>query len=205
VATRQAKLSRPRILAAAVALVDERGVEALSMRSLAAELGVEAMSLYNHVPSKDALLDGIVETVLDEVHAPAGDGTWQDTLRELALRFRAAALAHPRVMLVYSSRTVTSPAWRRAVEDTFAALQGAGFTPEEAVSAYRIIWGFAVGYVHSELRNAVGPGLDAYLAALPIEDYPATHAHGRALAEADRDAEFRRGVELVLDALERDR
>jgi Tetracyclin repressor-like, C-terminal domain len=108
-------------------------------------------------------------------------------------------------MLLFSSRTVTSPAWRRAVEDTFAALSAAGFDEDEAVSAYRIFWGFVVGYVHSELRNAESPGLDAYLAALPQEGYPATHAHGRALAEADREAEFRRGFELVLDALERDR
>jgi AcrR family transcriptional regulator len=203
--TRQAKLSRSEILSAAVALVDERGVEALSMRSLAAELGVEAMSIYNHVASKDALLDGIVETVLDDVHATAAVGTWQEALRELALRHRAVALSHPRVMLLFSTRTVTSPAWRRAVEDTFAALQGAGFAADEAVSAYRIFWCFVVGYMHLELRNAESPGLDAYLAALPAEDYPATHAHARALAEAERDTEFRRGVELVLDALERDR
>jgi hypothetical protein len=108
-------------------------------------------------------------------------------------------------MLLYSSRTVTSPAWRRAVEDTFAALGAAGFSTGEAVSAYRIFWGFVGGYVHIELRNAVSPGLDAYMAALPPEEYPATHAHARALAEADRDAEFRRGVELMLEALERDR
>lgn len=192
------------MLRAAVALVDDRGVEALSMRTLAAELGVEAMSLYNHVPSKDALLDGIVETVLDEVHVSAADATWQETLRELALRHRAAAQRHPRVMLLYSSRTVTTPAWRRAVEDTFAALQRAGFTPDEAVAAYRTFWGFVVGYVHTELRNAESPGLEAYLAALPEDEYPATHAHATALAEADREAEFRRGFELVLDALELD-
>jgi AcrR family transcriptional regulator len=192
------------VLRAAVALVDDRGVEALSMRTLAAELGVEAMSLYNHVPSKDALLDGIVETVLDEVHVSAADATWQETLRELALRHRAAAQRHPRVMLLYSSRTVTTPAWRRAVEDTFAALQRAGFTPDEAVAAYRTFWGFVVGYVHTELRNAESPGLEAYLAALPEDEYPATHAHATALAEADRKAEFRRGFELVLDALELD-
>ena len=192
------------MLRAAVALVDDRGVEALSMRNLAAELGVEAMSLYNHVPSKDALLDGIVETVLDEVHVSAADATWQVTLRELALRHRAAAQRHPRVMLLYSSRTVTTPAWRRAVEDTFAALQRAGFTPDEAVAAYRTFWGFVVGYVHTELRNAESPGLEAYLAALPEDEYPATRAHSTALAEADREAEFLRGFELVLDALELD-
>ena len=147
--TRQVKLTRSGILSAAVALVDERGVEALSMRGLASELGIEAMSIYNHVPSKDALLDGIVETVLDEVHAPGGAGTWQEVMRELALRHRAVALSHPRVMLLYSSRTVASPAWRRAVEDTFAALQGAGFAAEEAVNAYRIFWCFVVGYMQS--------------------------------------------------------
>jgi AcrR family transcriptional regulator len=184
-----------------VELVDESGVEALSMRSLAARLGVEAMSLYNHVPSKEALLDGIVETVLDEVHAPVDDRSWRETLHELALRHRAAALRHPRVMLLFSSRTVTSPAWRRAVEDTFAALERGGFAADAAVNAYRTFWGYVVGYVHSELRNADSPGLDAYLCALPPEEFPATHAHARQLAEADRDAEFERGVELLLDGV----
>jgi AcrR family transcriptional regulator len=201
VETRQAKLSRPLVLAAAVELVDAHGIEALSMRSLAARLGVEAMSLYNHVPSKEALLDGIVETVLDEVHAPVDDHSWRETLQELALRHRAAALRHPRVMLLFSGRTVTSPAWRRAVEDTFAALEHGGFSPTAAVNAYRIFWGYVVGYVHSELRNAESPGLDAYLAALPPDDFPATHAHAKELADVDRDAEFQRGVELVLDAI----
>lgn len=199
---RQAKLSRARILDAAVALVDASGVEALSMRGLAAKLGVEAMSLYNHVPSKEALLDGIVETVLDDVHAPADDRFWRETLRELALRHRAAALRHPRVMLLFSSRTVTSPAWRRAVEDTFAALERGGFSPNAAVNAYRVFWGYVVGYVHSELRNADSPGLEAYLAALPPDEFPATHAHAEQLAEVDRGAEFERGVELLLDAIE---
>jgi AcrR family transcriptional regulator len=203
VAARQAKLSRPLVLTAAVELVDASGVEALSMRSLAATLDVEAMSLYNHVPSKEALLDGIVETVLDEVHAPVDERSWRETLQELALRHRAAALRHPRVMLLFSSRTVTSPAWRRAVEDTFAALERGGFSGTEAVNAYRIFWGYVVGYVHSELRNADSPGLDAYPGALPPQDFPATHAHATELAEVDRDAEFRRGVELLLDAIEK--
>lgn len=199
---RQAKLSRARILDAAVELVDASGIDALSMRSLAAKLGVEAMSLYNHVPSKEALLDGIVETVLDEVHAPVDGRLWRDTLQELALRHRAAALRHPRVMLLFSSRTVTSPAWRRAVEDTFAALERGGFPAPAAVNAYRVFWGYVVGYVHSELRNADSAGLDAYLAALPTDEFPATHAHAKPLAEIDRDAEFRRGVELLLDGIE---
>jgi len=201
VTIRQAKLTRARILDAAVELVDASGVEALSMRTLATQLGVEAMSLYNHVPSKEALLDGIVETVLDKVHAPVDDGTWRETLQELALRHRAAALRHPRVMLLFSSRTVTSPAWRRAVEDTFAALDRGGFSPAAAVNAYRTFWGYVVGYVHSELRNADSPGLDAYLAALPPDEFPATHAHAIQLAEVDRGAEFERGVELMLDAI----
>ena len=198
---RQAKLTRARILDAAIELVDASGVDALSMRSLAARLDVEAMSLYNHVPSKEALLDGIVEKVLDEVHAPADDRSWRETLRELALRQRAAALRHPRVMLLFSSRTVTSPAWRRPVEDTFAALERGGFSPTAAVNAYRTFWGYVVGYVHGELRNADSAGLDAYLSALPPAEFPATHAHAQQLADVDRGAEFERGLELVLDGI----
>jgi AcrR family transcriptional regulator len=203
VATRQGKLTREAVLGAAVELVDRNGLDALSMRSLGGALGVEAMSLYHHVPSKEALLDGVVEAVLDEVTTPAHARGWRAALRALAHRHREAALRHPRVMLLFSSRTLTAPAWRRAVEDTFRALADGGFDERRAVNAYRIFWGYVVGYVHAELRNADSPGLDAYLAALPAGEYPATHAHAAALAGVDRDDEFRLGVELVLDAVAR--
>jgi len=196
------QLSREAILREAVALVDEQGLEALSMRTLAGRLGVEAMSLYHHVASKEALLDGIVEVVLDEVSA--GTHTrWRPALRELAHRYRESGHRHPRVVLLFSSRTLTIPAWRRAVEDTLAALRSAGFSDEEAVHAYRVFWAYVVGYVLAELRLAESQGVDEYHRHLSPDEYPVTLALTPALRETDRDDEFARGVELVLDAVAR--
>jgi AcrR family transcriptional regulator len=196
------RLSREAILRAAVELVDEQGLAALSMRSLASRLGVEAMSLYHHVASKEALLDGIVEVVLDDV-AASGHGGWRPTLRELAHRYREASRRHPRVLLLFSSRTLTMPSWRRAVEDTLAALRLGGFSDEEAVHAYRVFWAYAVGYVLAELRLAESGGVDEYHKHLPASDYPATLALTPVLRDTDRDQEFARGVELLLDAIAR--
>jgi AcrR family transcriptional regulator len=172
------------------------------MRALGKRLGVEAMSLYHHVPSKEAVLDGVVEVVLDEV-ASRGHRGWRPTLRELAQRYREASKRHPRVLLLFSSRTLTMPSWRRAVEDTLAALRGGGFTDEQAVHAYRVFWAYVVGYVLAELRLAESQGLDAYHEHLSESEYPATLALSSVLRDTDRDEEFARGVDLVLDAVAR--
>ncbi|HEX3266965.1 MAG TPA: TetR/AcrR family transcriptional regulator C-terminal domain-containing protein [Gaiellaceae bacterium] len=199
---RSPRLSREAILEAAVELVDEQGLGALSMRSLASRLGVEAMSLYHHVPSKEALLDGIVEVVLDDV-AASGRRGWRPTLRELAHRYRDVSRRHPRVLLLFSSRTLTMPSWRRAVEDTLAALRSGGFSDQETVHAYRVFWAYIVGYVLAELRLGESDGVDEYHKQLPASDYPATLALTSVLRDTDRDEEFARGVELLLDAIAR--
>src|SRR6476469_1505374 len=99
-------LSRERIIAAAVAIVDEHGLESLSMRKLGAALGVEAMSLYNHVDNKDDVLDGVLDHVLKEVPLPELDLAWEEQLRVLARGFRAAGLAHPGVLPMWGSRQI---------------------------------------------------------------------------------------------------
>jgi AcrR family transcriptional regulator len=194
-------LTRQRVLEAAVEVVDRDGFEALSMRRLAAELDVQAMSLYNHVAGRDALLDGIIEVVLAEVAAEPADD-WRQSLRALASGFREVSRRHPRVVRVFANRTLASPAWARSVEDTLAALRSGGFGADEAVNAYRVFWAYLSGYVFAELRLEEAPGLDAYLAQLPPGEFPAMHALGPQLAATDRDREYELGVELLLDAFE---
>jgi AcrR family transcriptional regulator len=189
------------VLRTAVELVDREGLDALSMRRLGRALGVEAMSLYNHVDGKDALLDGIIEVVLDEVAAEPG-ADWKESLRRLALGFREVSRRHPRVVRVFANRTLAGPAWRRSVEDTLAALREGGFGEEEAINAYRIFWGYLSGYVFAELRLESAPELEEYLAQLPPEEFPTMHALGPQLASTDRDREYELGAELLLDALE---
>src|SRR5438093_245753 len=88
-------LSRERVLRAAIALADEGGIEALSMRKLARELGVEAMSLYNHVANKDEILDGIMDVVANEAELPSGEADWKTAIRQSAISTRDVFLRHP--------------------------------------------------------------------------------------------------------------
>jgi AcrR family transcriptional regulator len=192
------KLTRRHVLERALELADAEGLRAVTMRRLGSELGVEAMSLYHHVPSKDALLDGLVELVLEEARvAPARDD-WREHLIAHAHALRAAGHAHPRVMQLFATRPVQSPAWAGAVEDTLAVLLAAGFEPQEAVHLYRLHATFVTGYVLWELRQADAPPLDSYLDQLDPAAYPATHALADTLATTDRDEEFAVGIEVLL-------
>ena len=128
VAKRQ-PLSRRRILEAAVRFVDREGLEALSMRKLGSELGVEAMSLYNHVPNKSALLDGMVEVLLGELEIPPEDEGWERRIREAYQAFRRLAHEHPNVfpLLVVRPPDTMDGIW--LVEEFLKTLREAGFDP----------------------------------------------------------------------------
>jgi AcrR family transcriptional regulator len=194
------KLTRQAILERALALADAEGLRAVTMRRLGAELGVEAMSLYHHVPSKAALLDGLVELMLEEARVVPPRADWRDQLTAHAHALRAAGRAHPRVMQLFATRVVQSPAWAGAVEDTLAVLLAAGFEPAEAVHLYRLHATFVTGYVLWELRQADAPGLPTYLDQLDPAAYPATHALAGTLEATDPDEEFALGVEVLLAA-----
>lgn len=155
-------LDRRRLLGAAVQLIDEEGVRALTMRRLGQRLGVEAMSLYHYVPSREGLLDGIVETVIDElygdpdVHMQAPDG-WQPYLHRLAHGVRRIALAHPQVFPLIATRPPTAP-WvkpplrsLRWMESFLQTLHDCGFSDAAAVAAYRAFSSFLLGHLLLEV------------------------------------------------------
>jgi AcrR family transcriptional regulator len=194
------KLTRRLILDRALTLADAEGMRAVTMRRLGAELGVEAMSLYHHVPNKDALLDGLVELVLEEARVVPPRGDWREHMTAHAHALRAAGHAHPRVMQLFATRVVQSPAWAGAVEDTLAVLLGAGFEPQQAVHVYRLHATFVTGYVLWELRQAEAPGLATYLDQLDPATYPATHALAGTLEGTNPDEEFALGIEVLLAA-----
>src|SRR3954449_4035365 len=108
--TGRARLSRERVLRAAVALADAGGLEALTMRRLGEELGVEAMSLYKHVANKEALLDGMVDLVFAEIELPSGDADWRTAMRERAISAPPALVRHPWATALMQSRTQPGPA-----------------------------------------------------------------------------------------------
>ena len=191
-------LTREAILRQALELADREGLRALSMRRLGSELGVEAMSLYRHVASKQALLEGVVELVLDEARVDSSAGEPRAVLRDWAQAFRAAARRHPEVVRLFATEPLATPAWGGAVEALLAVLRGAGASDEAAVHAYRLVTTFATGYVLWELRQREQPALEDYLRQLEPAEYPATHALAGALRDVDREAEFGLGLDLLL-------
>src|SRR5687768_13119695 len=142
-------LTRERVLAAAVRIVDKEGLEALTMRRLGHALGVEAMSLYRHVPGRAALLDGIHETILGELPDPPRIANWIDAIRTQARAFRAVLTAHPNALVLFATRPAVTPPSLRHVDHGLSILRRAGFSIREAMSAFQTIVTFIVGHVLS--------------------------------------------------------
>jgi AcrR family transcriptional regulator len=201
-------LSRERIIRAALKQVDRRGAEAFSMRSLAADLGVEAMSLYNHVPNKAALLDGVAEAVLAEIEIPADAGSdWETRARALAQAFRRVALAHPRAFALVLTRRLSSPGALRRLEATLGVLRDAGFTGEIAVHLLRAFAAYESGSLLREVGALFPPGghpPDRYLSGtdeLARGELPLVSQLAPLLASCDHAAEYDFGLEVLLTAL----
>lgn len=164
-------LSRPRILDAAVALVDSDGLRRLTMRRLGGELGVEAMALYRYVHSREDLLDGIVDHVIDglygeQVTGMADRAGWQDYLQRLAHGVRRIALLHPEVFPLIATRPSAAPWVRpplrslRWMESFLDTLVGQGFSDDAAAAAYRAFSSFLLGHLLLEVSArgvATGP------------------------------------------------
>src|ERR1700692_2122303 len=131
-------LSRGRVLLAAVAFADEQGIASLSMRKLGEVLGVEAMSLYNHVANKDELLDGMVDLVFGEIDLPAGGAEWKPAMRERAQSARQALRRHPWAIALMSPRTSPGPATLRHHDAVIGSLRAAGFSVAMARPAFSV-------------------------------------------------------------------
>ena len=145
------RLTREKVLRAALGFVDANGLAALSMHKLGAELGVQGMSLYSHVENKDELLDGIVEAMSWEAQPPpAEDADWRDALRHLAAEIRAVIRRHPAAAPLLASRPVM-PARRLEQLDAYTRLlMRAGFTEDRAMDVLRTVYVYAHGYALAE-------------------------------------------------------
>jgi AcrR family transcriptional regulator len=206
------RLTRRRVLDAAVALADRGGVRSLSMRKLARELGIEAMSLYHHVANKDDLLDGMVDLVFGEIELPTGEADWKAAMRRRAVSARAALRRHPWAIGLMESRSTPGPATLRHHDAVLGILRTAGFSVALAAHAYAVldsyIYGFALQeaglpFQTSEELAAVG---DTILSQLPAEEFPyfTEIAVEHALQPGyDFGNEFEFGLDLILDGLDR--
>jgi TetR/AcrR family transcriptional regulator, tetracycline repressor protein len=200
----RAPLTRARVLAAALDFVDREGVDALSMRKLGQALGVEAMSLYNHVESKDDLLAGVASLLLELVEVPdPSTGDWQQRLRATADDVRRVGLAHPRAFPLLVSRQLSSLESWEPILAAFALGQRAGLSAEDSVFVVTALSGFIVGFVLLEIGAR---SLDAEGLRLAPEDVPpdrpllAHYVASRAATSFDR--QFREGINLVIAGIE---
>jgi AcrR family transcriptional regulator len=206
-------LTRERVLRAAIALADERGSQELTMRKLAQELGVEAMSLYNHVANKDDLLDGMIDIVFGEIEAPAADGDWKAELRKRAVSTRDALSRHRWAIGEMEGRGNHGANNLRLHDAVLGCLRSAGFSVELTVHAYSVqdayIYGFALQQsdmspeTPEDFAAVAQQQMRDYAAALA--DYPhLVEVVGGYVAESgyDYEAEFLFGLDVILDRLE---
>jgi AcrR family transcriptional regulator len=213
-------LSRERVLAAAVDLADAHGLPALTMRRLAADLGVEAMSLYYHLPAKEALLDGVVETVFAEIDAAVGSvgsGDWRTRLRERFLAARRVMLRHPWMPGLLGSRRSIPAGVFAYYDDIVGTLVGAGFSYHLAHRALHAFGSMSLGFVQEIFSPASAGGsmdedateadLAAMAGALPhLTTMVASEIHDSTdpmLGWCDSQVEFEFTLDLLLDGLER--
>lgn len=195
-------LSRRRVLEEAVRFTDREGLEALTMRRLGSELGVEAMSLYNHIPNKSALLDGLVEVLLGELEVPPETHDWEERIKEGYRAFRRLAHEHPNVfpLLVNRPPDTMDVAW--LVEELLQTLRRAGFERESALHAFRALSSYAFGYAMAEIRGFTLEPNGAR--SLSPAEFPNLCELAPYLEEVDHDREFEYGLELIIAGL-RDR
>ena len=183
-------ISRDRVLEAAVAFADEHGLEFLSMRKLGEALGVEAMSLYNHVANKDALLDGMIDAVFAEIELPTGED-WQAAIRRRAVSMRATLRQHDAVL---------------------GCLFAAGFPLALAAHAFSAVDSYVYGFALQEKQlpfdtpEQTAEMAHAMLAHFPVDEFPhlAAFTAGHVMQPGyDFGDEFEFGLDLVLDGLDR--
>jgi AcrR family transcriptional regulator len=207
------RITRERVLATALDIIDQDGAEGLSMRRLARALDRDPMVLYRHAPNKAALLDGVVETVLVQLAVDATDRDWAAQLRIVARDFRRLAVAHPNVVPLLVTRPLATPlALRprgtlRPLEDLLALLTGAGFNGADALHIYRAFFGFLHGHVLNELQELVDKPeetddlLRLGLHRLPIDEFPLLRGLATVLASYDGATELERGLDILLAGL----
>ncbi|MDQ3978502.1 MAG: TetR/AcrR family transcriptional regulator C-terminal domain-containing protein [Actinomycetota bacterium] len=208
---RGGRLSRDRVLRAAVALADEGGIDSLSMRKLGEAVGVEAMSLYNHVANKSDLLDGMIDVVFGEIELPQG-ADWKSAMRHRAISARRALRRHPWAIGRMESRTSPGAATLRHHDAVLRCLRRAGFSIELTAHAYSVLDSYIYGFALQEATLPFRSGEEtAGVAQEIMQQFPAdAYPHLTELAVEhvlkpgyDYGNEFEIGLDLILDALER--
>ena len=199
------QLSRESILDSALVLIDRDGLDALSMRRLAAELGIGTMTLYGYFADKQALLDALVDSVAAAAPLPPARGTWRERVAAVMTRLYEALTAHPALARLRAAQPIATPVAFRFTEAALAALRDGGFDAHESARHFRTLFVFTFGAavfgsVPSPDERARVAGA---VAALPADEYPTlTGQWGQLLDTLDGAAQFAHGLELLLDGIE---
>jgi AcrR family transcriptional regulator len=206
------RLSRDRVLSAAMAIADRGGLPELTIRSLAQELGAKPMSVYYYVASKDELLDALVDVVFGEIELPDPEKHWREEMRRRAGSARVCLKQHRWAIGLLESRTSPGPATLRHHDRVLACLRHAGFSPELTAHAYALIDSYVYGFALQEATlpfegpDSVGEVAEPIMKLMAAGEYPAmvematTYYLQPAYDFAD---EFDFGLDLLLDGLER--
>jgi AcrR family transcriptional regulator len=210
----RSRLSKERVLSAAMAIADRGGLPGLTIRSLAKELGAKPMSVYYYVASKDELLDSLVDVVFEEIELPDPKGDWREEMRRRAVSARARLKQHPWAIGLLESRTSPGPATLRHHDVVLACLRHAGFSLELTAHAYALIDSYVYGFALQEASlpfegpDSVGEVAEPIMTLMATGEYPtmvemATTYYLR--PGYDFADEFEFGLDLILDGLERRR
>ncbi|WP_423181228.1 TetR/AcrR family transcriptional regulator C-terminal domain-containing protein [Arthrobacter sp. NyZ413] len=207
------RLNRSMVLGAALDLVDEHGLEALTMRRLGQALGRDPMSVYRHAANRKELLAGVAELVLEEVEVFEDDTHWQAQLRRMAHEMRRVCLRHPNVVPLLVTGPLSTPlglrpaGTLRPLEQILKILIRAGFAPGDALHVYRAFYGFLYGHILNELQELIADPdenealLRLGLHRLPLREFPHLRRLAPELLDYDGEQELDQGLDILLAGL----
>jgi AcrR family transcriptional regulator len=208
---RRSPLTRERVLKAAVRLADREGIDAVSMRRLGTELGIEAMSLYTHVRDKDDLLNGMVELVIGEIPIHRDGADWKAALRTTVLGARSVVLRHPWAPRIIETRSDPGPSGLRYYDGIMGILRGGGFSLKMTHHAIHLLGSRMLGFTQDLFDDSpdVDPAALTAMATALAESHPYVSemalgvTHDGGLGGCDDDVEFAFALDLIVDGLER--
>ena len=201
-------VTRERALTTALAIADAEGIDALTMRRLARELGIEAMSLYHHVSSKGDILDGICDLVMGQIEVPPAGTDWKTAMRHRAQSAHRVLLAHPWAATLVTSRINIGIGMTRYLEATFGRLMDGGFSVTGALDAWHALDSHIYGFTLQELTlpfdvDQAQQVSDAVLASFDAVQFPRLVQVMTEVAMHGRVEDFDFGLDLILEGLER--
>ena len=203
--TRNAPLDRERIVGAALAIVDAEGIEGLTFRRLADDLGVTPMSIYWHVADKAELLELVGHAVLAEIEIPPARGDWREQLRGIHRELLRGVLRHPNTSDILIGRARYGPAGLAMFERMLGTLLEAGFSPEAAFDAYQSLYLFTLGFLATSSRSPAFVEMQrqgvGYMLSLPIERFPSIRRVAPVIGRRPLEAQFGIGLDVVIEGI----